>query len=119
MNVTISKDGQADGLIFLGPYASTGYNGAGPRIYDKAGNLVWDGYGAMPGSAHNVHVCYYQGSPHLCMVLASDVVGYAAGMGAIVDSNYRIVQTVQTGRGARPVCMTSESCGIRSLTVSG
>ncbi|KAK4505016.1 hypothetical protein PRZ48_002979 [Zasmidium cellare] len=102
LNVTINKPGQAPGLIFMGPYGN-GYTGAGPRIYDKQGNLVWDGYGVLPGNAHNVHVCTYQGSPHLCMVLGSDQVGFAAGMGIIVDSNYRIVQTVQTGRGAMPV----------------
>lgn len=102
MNVTISKPGQADGLIFLGPYGNA-YTAAGPRIYDKQGNLVWDGYGVVPGNAHGMHVCQYQGSPHLCMMLGSDQEGYASGMGAILDSNYRVVQTVQTGRGATPV----------------
>lgn len=102
LNVTISKPGQADGLIFLGPY-SEDYVGSGPRIYDKKGNLVWDGYGMMPGTAFNMHVCQYNGESHLCMVLGSTQVGFAAGMGVIVNSNYRIVQTIQTGRGAMPV----------------
>lgn len=104
MNVTVSLPGQADGLIFMGPYSSSGYTGPGPRIYDKQGNLVWDGYGVLPGNAHNVHVCQYNGSSHLCMILGSDQAGYAAGVGMILDSNYRIVQTVQTGRNAMPVC---------------
>ncbi|KXT17395.1 hypothetical protein AC579_3853 [Pseudocercospora musae] len=102
VNVSISQDGQADGLIFLGPYGAQ-YTASGPRIYDKMGNLIWDGFGAIPANAHNVHVCQYQGSPHMCLAQCMDPIGYGVCQALILDSNYRVVQTIQTGRSAMPV----------------
>lgn len=100
MNITLSEPGQSEGLIFVGPYR---YAASGPRIYDKQGNLVWDGYGLIPPDTHNVHLCYYQDQPHLCMTQCDSPIGYGVGQGVIVDSNYKIVQTIHTGNAAMPV----------------
>ncbi|KAK6435637.1 hypothetical protein LTR95_008169, partial [Oleoguttula sp. CCFEE 5521] len=52
INVTINKN-PASGYVFIAP---TGTDGNGPYIYDKAGNLVWDGAGVVGGAdAYNFH----------------------------------------------------------------
>lgn len=99
MNIT-HAGAFSQGYIFIAPYQ---HPGAGPYIYDKFGNLVWDGFGIV-GSAnvHDFKVCQYLGTPHLCITQANQQAGYAVGQDIIVDSNYRIVATVQTGRDAMP-----------------
>ncbi|KAM0714038.1 hypothetical protein Q7P37_011002 [Cladosporium fusiforme] len=103
LNVTI-QDGFSHGYIFIAPYNDA--LGSAPYIYDKLGNLVWDGYGAVgAATAHNFHVCSYQGADHLCMMVGNQQEGYAFGTGIIVDSDYRIVASVQTGDSVPPVDM--------------
>jgi hypothetical protein len=90
----------SQGYIFIAMYQAPG---AGPYIYDKFGNLVWDGAGVVgAANAHNFHVCSYQNADHLCMFVGNQQSGYATGNDIIVDANYRIVATVQTGRGMPP-----------------
>ncbi|OQN99536.1 hypothetical protein B0A48_14678 [Cryoendolithus antarcticus] len=94
INVTINKN-PSSGYVFIAP---TGTDGNGPYIYDKAGNLVWDGAGVVGGAdAYNFHVCLYNGSPHLCITGGLGHQGYAIGTAMILDANYRIVTSVQTG----------------------
>jgi hypothetical protein len=84
----------------------TRLHASGPYIYDKFGNLVWDGYGAVgAANTHNFHVCPYQGVDHLCMMVSNQEEGYAFGMGIIVDSDYHIVASVQSGDSLTPVDM--------------
>jgi hypothetical protein len=100
--VTI-QNGFSHGYIFMSPYQASA---SGPYIYDKFGNLVWDGYGLVgAANAHNFYVCSYQGSDHLCMVVVNQEKGYGFGMGIIVDSDYRIVASVQSCNNTTPVDM--------------
>ncbi|KAK4889743.1 hypothetical protein LTR27_011455 [Elasticomyces elasticus] len=88
------------GYIFLAPYQ---HPGSGPYIYDKFGNLVWDGFGVVgPANSHDFKVCQYQGVPHLCLTQSNQQRGYAVGHALVINSNYRIVAQIQTGRDARP-----------------
>jgi hypothetical protein len=101
--VTI-QDGFSQGLVFISPYNEA--SAAGPYIYDKFGNLVWDGYGITGAeTTQNFHVCPYKGSDHLCMVVGNQQKGYLFGVGIIVDTDYRIVASVQTGDSLTPVDM--------------
>ncbi|KAK5159162.1 hypothetical protein LTR04_005018 [Oleoguttula sp. CCFEE 6159] len=87
------------GYIFIAPYQVTQN---GPYIYDKFGNLIWDGSSAAgPGIAHDFKVCQYKGSDHLCLYIGNQQEGYAHGVALILDSNYRVVQSVQTGNNVR------------------
>lgn len=73
LNVTI-QDGFSNGYIFMSPYSDA--SAPAPYIYDKFGNLVWDGYGAVgAANAHNFHVCSYQGVDHLCMMVGNQQEG--------------------------------------------
>lgn len=73
LNVTI-QDGFSNGYIFMSPYNDA--SAPAPYIYDKFGNLVWDGYGAVgAANAHNFHVCSYQGVDHLCMMVGNQQEG--------------------------------------------
>ena len=91
----------SNGYIFIAPYQAPG---AGPYIYDKVnGDLVWDGFGVVGGAnAHNFHVCTYQNADHLCMFSGNQQPGYAVGNGIIVDTNYKVVASVQTGNSLTP-----------------
>lgn len=101
LNVTIPGDDASPGLLFISPWQLTG---AGPYIYDKLGNLVWDGFGVVgPATAFNFHMCNYDGSNHLCATLANLFQGYSVGNAIIVDSDYRVVKTVQIGGDMMPV----------------
>lgn len=77
-NFTISDPSQFDqGYIFIGPYQAPA---GGAYIYDKFGNLVWDGFGILgPTNAHDVHVCQYKGSAHLCVTAVNQQNGYGVG----------------------------------------
>ncbi|KAK4550572.1 hypothetical protein LTR36_000151 [Oleoguttula mirabilis] len=91
------------GYIFISPFQ---HPGAGAYIYDKFGNLIWDGFGVIgSANAHDFKVCQYLGSPHLCVSQMNQQNGYGMGQGLIIDSNYRVVASVQTGRDAMPADM--------------
>lgn len=97
MDVTIAGD-FSQGYVLVAPYQNAR---PAPYIYDKFGNLVWDGYGVVGSSnAHNFHVCTYQGADHLCFSQMNQALGYGIGQALIVDSNYRVVNSVQTAGNA-------------------
>lgn len=63
--------------IFIGPYEAAG---GGAYIYDKFGNLVWDGFGITgPTNAHDFRPCQYKGSQHLCFSSMNQQNGYGVG----------------------------------------
>lgn len=60
--------------------------------------LIWDGLAFVaPVNAHDLTMCNYQGTPHLCFVDAAQFNGYARGHGVILDSTYTIVREVSSG----------------------
>ncbi|KAI5268156.1 hypothetical protein E4T47_07852 [Aureobasidium subglaciale] len=102
LNVTLQAD-FTPGYVFISPYKSVK---PAPYIYDKFGNLIWDGYGvAGSANAHNFRPCQYNGATHLCFNQVNQQKGYGIGQGVIVDDDYRVVATVQTGGSAQPVDM--------------
>jgi len=102
LNITLQAD-FSPGYVFISPYKS---DKPAPYIYDKFGNLVWDGYGVTGSSnAHNFRPCQYKGAAHLCFNQVNQQNGYGIGQGVIVDQNYKVVATVQTGGNAEPVDM--------------
>jgi hypothetical protein len=102
LNVTLQAD-FSPGYVFMSPYKS---DKPAPYIYDKFGNLVWDGYGVTgPANAHNFRPCQYKGEAHLCFNQVNQQNGYGIGQGVIVDQNYKVVATVQTGGNVEPVDM--------------
>jgi len=102
LNITLQAD-FSPGYIFMSPYKS---DKPAPYIYDKFGNLVWDGYGVTGSSnAHNFRPCQYMGAAHLCFNQVNQQNGYGIGQGVVVDQNYKVVATVQTGGNAEPVDM--------------
>lgn len=110
-NITTHGSGyDSSEYIFMAPYQ---HPGAGPYIYDKSGNLVWDGFGiAGPADAHGFGVCQYQGAPHLCFAAVNQQTGYGAGQGVILDNNYRTVvrQTPKNGLGRHQEALRCETC---------
>ena len=63
-----------------------------------AKNLVWSGYGRVgPWNTHNIHVCTYLGRPHICMFVGNQNQGYARGHALILNTDYEIVASVQSG----------------------
>ncbi|PSK45242.1 hypothetical protein B9Z65_2382 [Elsinoe australis] len=97
LDVTIQGN-FSQGYVFVAPYQA--YH-PGPYIYDKFGNLIWDGYGVVGASnAHNFRPCSYQGSDHLCYSQMNQQLGYGIGQALIVNSDYRTVTAVQTGGNA-------------------
>ncbi|KAG9557368.1 hypothetical protein KCU61_g2698, partial [Aureobasidium melanogenum] len=102
LNVTIQAD-FTPGYVFMSPYKSIK---PAPYIYDKFGNLVWDGYGVTgSANAHNFRPCQYNGAPHLCFNQVNQQNGYGIGQSMIVDQNYKVVATAQTGGNVEPVDM--------------
>ncbi|KAI9725649.1 MAG: hypothetical protein M1828_002934 [Chrysothrix sp. TS-e1954] len=101
MDVTLQNFSFTEpGYVFITPYQVLQ---AGPYIYDKRGNLVWSGFGsAGPWNAHNLHPCEFRGSTHLCMFQGNQQPGYARGHAVILNTNYEIVQTVESGNGYGP-----------------
>ncbi|THV85390.1 hypothetical protein D6D02_08023 [Aureobasidium pullulans] len=102
LNVTLQAD-FTPGYVFVSPYKAIK---PAPYIYDKFGNLVWDGYGVTgSANAHNFRPCEYRGQPHLCFTQVNQQNGYGIGQGVIVDSDYKVVATVQTGGNTEPADM--------------
>ncbi|KAJ9665970.1 hypothetical protein H2201_003881 [Coniosporium apollinis] len=88
------------GYLFLAPYRNID---SGPYIYDNYGNLVWSGAGNSGAStAHAPRVCQYRGADHLCFFQGNQHHGFARGHGVIMDSNYRVVKTVESSGSAPP-----------------
>lgn len=52
-----------------------------------------------PLGAHDLTVCHYNASPHLCFISAVQDSGYARGSGLILDQTYTQVLNVSSGNG--------------------
>lgn len=84
----------------MSPYQTTQ---AGPYLYDSKGNLVWSGFASNGGgTSHGFHVCPYEGSDHLCFFTGAQMLGFARGLGLILDSSYSVVESVQSQAGNVP-----------------
>jgi hypothetical protein len=91
------QDAQPSPLIFDSDGVSDSI-----RVYDGQltvrQTLIWDGLAFVaPLNAHDLTVCDYKNSSHLCFVNAAQENGYARGHGVILDPTYTIVDTVQSG----------------------
>lgn len=77
-NFTVSQPEQwAQGYVFIAPYQHVA---AGPYIYDKFGELVWDGFGiAGPTNAHDFRPCVYKGEQCLCVTMVNQQLGFGVG----------------------------------------
>lgn len=108
------KDEQnmSPGFIFWAPYRT---QTPGPYIYDNNGvrpcsfndcrifadnrqELVWSGSdGSATDLFHDLHVCSYANTDHLCYFKGAQIGGYARGSNIILDSSYKLAATVQSG----------------------
>ncbi|KJK67532.1 Arylsulfotransferase ASST [Aspergillus parasiticus SU-1] len=85
------------GYIFMAPYET---ELPGPYIYDTDGNLVWSGAdGSTSDIFHDLQVCPYEGSDHLCYFQGNQIEGYARGRNIILNKDYGQAVTVQSGDG--------------------
>ncbi|KAF2691682.1 hypothetical protein K458DRAFT_398108 [Lentithecium fluviatile CBS 122367] len=102
LNVSI-QDGYAPGYVSICPYF---FEQRGPYLFDKGGNLVWSGYNATEDeeednyNTHAMRVCSYNGSDHLCLWKGLQNGGWGFGHSIILNSNYELVKTFNTGNGA-------------------
>ncbi|KAI9741368.1 MAG: hypothetical protein M1834_003085 [Cirrosporium novae-zelandiae] len=97
LTVVQKEEDVSPGYYFVTPYQA---DNPGPYIYDSDGNLVWSGFGnSGPAVAHNLQVCEYEGTDHLCFFQGNQMLGYGRGHGVIMDNQYRIVKSVQPGGG--------------------
>ncbi|RAL13539.1 arylsulfotransferase family protein [Aspergillus homomorphus CBS 101889] len=85
------------GYIFIAPYYG---DMPGPYIYDTNANLVWSGAdGSTTDIFHDLHVCAYNGSDHLCYFQGEQIGGYARGHHEILDRSYSPSASVESGNG--------------------
>ena len=60
--------------------------------------LIWDGAEFVVGiGAHDLTVCDYNETSHLCFIAAAQENGYARGHGLILDPSYSLVLNVSSG----------------------
>ncbi|KAJ6006975.1 ASST-domain-containing protein [Penicillium canescens] len=98
LNVSINDDGLVTpGYIFMAPYET---DRPGPYIYSTDGDLIWSGSdGSTTELFHDLHVCNYGGSDHLCFFQGTQIEGYARGRNLILNNNYQPTTEVQSGQG--------------------
>ncbi|KAE8356255.1 ASST-domain-containing protein [Aspergillus coremiiformis] len=98
MDISLKNDTLiTPGYIFLAPYET---ELPGPYIYDNDGNLVWSGAdGSISELFHDLQVCPYNGTDHLCYFQGKQIGGYARGRHIILNKDYAPATTVQTGNG--------------------
>ncbi|KAJ5762118.1 uncharacterized protein N7511_005500 [Penicillium nucicola] len=101
INVSINDAGLVTpGYIFIAPYLN---ERPGPYIYTSDGDLVWSGSdGSTTELFHDVHVCDFQGTDHLCYFKGKQIEGYARGINLILNNDYQLAATVQSGHGLEP-----------------
>ncbi|OOQ88669.1 hypothetical protein PEBR_13090 [Penicillium brasilianum] len=90
------KDQEAvtPGLLFLAPYRT---ELPGPFIYDMNGELVWSGSsGSTTDLFHDLRVCSYSNSDHLCYFRGTQIGGYARGSNIFLNSSYELAATVRS-----------------------
>lgn len=60
--------------------------------------LVWSGSnGSTTDLFHDLHICSYANTDHLCYFKGTQIGGYARGTNLFLDSSYRPAATVQSG----------------------
>ncbi|KOC09279.1 hypothetical protein AFLA70_39g003881 [Aspergillus flavus AF70] len=98
MEISLKNDSLiTPGYIFMAPYQT---ELPGPYIYDTDGNLVWTGAdGSTTELFHDLQVCPYEGSDHLCYFQGNQIEGYARGRNIILNKDYAQAATVQSGDG--------------------
>ncbi|KAI9927573.1 hypothetical protein ASPWEDRAFT_44901 [Aspergillus wentii DTO 134E9] len=98
LNINVNNDAlTSKGYIFLAPFF---IDKPGPFIFDTSGNLVWSGVTSpTPNITHNLHVCNYRDEDHLCYFQGIAAISYALGKTFILDSNYELQTSVQSGNG--------------------
>ncbi|KAF7589988.1 hypothetical protein BBP40_003432 [Aspergillus hancockii] len=98
MDISVKNDSLiTPGYIFIAPYKT---ELPGPYIYDNDGNLVWSGAdGSTTELFHNLQVCPYEGSDHLCYFKGIQIEGYARGRSLVLNKDYKQAVTVQSGNG--------------------
>ncbi|KAJ5110380.1 ASST-domain-containing protein [Penicillium argentinense] len=97
-NVNINDESLVTpGYIFVAPYRT---ELPGPYIYTTDGDLVWSGSdGSTTEIFHDLHVCNYRGSDHLCFFQGTQIEGYARGRNMIINNDYQPTTVVQSGHG--------------------
>ncbi|CAI7616629.1 unnamed protein product [Penicillium discolor] len=72
----------------------------GPYVYTTDGKLIWSGAdGSTTELFHDLHVCIYGGSDHLCFFQGTQIEGYARGRNVIINNQYQPTAVVQSGQG--------------------
>ncbi|KAH1698899.1 hypothetical protein KXX24_009270 [Aspergillus fumigatus] len=101
LNIDLKNDRLlTPGYLFLTHY---GVDLPGPYIFDTSGNLVWSGANrSSTDMFHNLHVCPYEGSDHLCYHQGVQTEGYTRGYYTILDDAYQETTTVHSGNGMFP-----------------
>ncbi|KAJ5322319.1 hypothetical protein N7452_010608 [Penicillium brevicompactum] len=96
LNVSINNENLVTpGYLFIAPYMT---ERPGPYIFTTDGELVWSGSdGSTTELFHDLHVCKYGGSDHLCYFQGTQIQGYARGRNLILNNNYQNVATVLSG----------------------
>lgn len=85
------------GYIFVCPYWT---DQTAPYIYDGNGDLIWSGYGSGgAGTSVNMNVVTIDNTPHLSVNNVNINSGFGRGHGLILDSSYRVVNSVHSGNG--------------------
>ncbi|GME51770.1 Arylsulfotransferase [Neofusicoccum parvum] len=98
VDITVfDHDAVTPGYIFIAPWRRPrGGPDQGPYIYDNNGDLVWSGPASFGGiKAYNPHVCRHKSTDHLCFFQGEGRLGYARGVGMILDSTYELVKMVR------------------------
>ncbi|KAE8395620.1 ASST-domain-containing protein [Aspergillus alliaceus] len=98
MNITLKNDTFiTPGYIFIAPFLT---DLPGPYIYDNDGNLIWSGAdGSATELFHDLKVCPYEGSDHLCYFQGNQIEGYARGRHVVLNEHYKEVTAIQSGNG--------------------
>lgn len=66
-------------------------------------DLVWSGSdGSTTELFHDLHICNYGGSDHLCFFQGALIEGYSRGRNLIIDKDYQPTTVVQSGQGLEP-----------------
>lgn len=95
------RSGQDAGLIITECHAGTEQEG--PLIFEPGGELVWflplGQDGSADRRAFNVRRQVYKGKPVITYFDGEVYAGHGRGVYRILDSNYRLIQTVEAQRG--------------------
>lgn len=95
----------APGYLFFAPWNTDDLD-VGPYIYDTQGHLIWSGASTIYGElVMNFHQCNFKSKPHICLFEGRSKETWGQGRGVILDSEYQVVATTETGAGASLIDM--------------